>query len=217
MRSLRCEIAPYRGAIALTILSGMAEPGPENPSQAPQVEDLARRIMDLWQEQMAAIAADPDLMRQMARMMAASPFPAMMQGIVAGIMAATRPEAAQAGLGGANPYEWWKGADGQTKRPDQPAPAAPPTGAAPAAAASEPGGGDVAELRRNLAGLEARLGELGAAAGAIAAGAKSGKPATKPKRAPSKSAGRKPAPKVGGAVPGSGENGSGGTGGGAAG
>ena len=40
--------------------------------------------MDLWQEQMAAIAADPDLMRQMAQMMAASPFPAMMQGIMQG-------------------------------------------------------------------------------------------------------------------------------------
>src|SRR3954470_21507114 len=90
---------------------GLDAPGPDGAA-APKVEDLARRIMDLWQEQMAAIAADPDLMRQMARMMAASPFPAMMQGVVAGMMAATRPETVQAGLGGANPYEWWKGADG---------------------------------------------------------------------------------------------------------
>jgi hypothetical protein len=170
----------------------MAENGPENTT--PKVEDLARRIMDLWQEQMAAIAADPDLMRQMARMMAASPFPAMMQGVVAGMMAATRPEAAQMGLGGANPYEWWKGANGQGRQP-----ASPETGPAPAAAASEPGGGDVAELRRHLAGLEARLRELG------------GEP-DKPK-----SSARKPAAKVGGAARGGGKNRSGGAGGGAAG
>jgi hypothetical protein len=180
----------------------MAESGPEKTAEAPRVEDLARRIMDLWQEQMAAIAADPELMRQMARMMAASPFPAMMQGIVAGMVAATRPEMAQAGLGGSNPYEWWKGADGRTKQPDQASPAAQ-TGAAPAAAASEPRGGDLDELRRHLAGLEARLKELGA---------EPDKPAAKPKRSS-----RKPAAKVGGAVSGSGGNGSGGAGGGAAG
>ena len=199
MRSLRCEIAVYRGATGLSILWGMAESGPEKTAEPPKVEDLARRIMDLWQEQMAAIAADPELMRQMARMMAASPFPAMMQGIVAGMMAATRPEAAQTGLGGANPYEWWKGADGQTKQPDQQA----QTGPAPAAAASEPRGGDLDELRRNLAGLEARLKELAA---------EPDKPAAKPKRSS-----RKPTAKMGGGVPGSGENGSGSSGGGAAG
>jgi hypothetical protein len=188
----------------------MAETGPEHTAEPPKPEDLARRIMDLWQEQMAAIAADPDLMRQMARMMAASPFPAMMQGMVAGMMAASQPGAAGAGVGGTGPYEWWKGADGQTRQPDP-----TPSGSAPAAAAPEPGGGDLAELRRNLAGLEARLGELGAAAGAIAADIKSSRTAIKPKRA--RSAARKPAPKVGGAARGGGENGSGGTGGGTSG
>jgi hypothetical protein len=197
MRSLRCEIAVYRAATGLSILAAMAENGPEN--SAPKVEDLARRIMDLWQEQMAAIAADPDLMRQMARMMAASPFPAMMQGVVAGMMAATRPEMAQAGFAGANPYEWWKGADGPTRQP------APQTGAAPAAAASQPRGGDVDELRRNLAGLEARLKQLGA---------EPDKPAAKPKP---ERATRKPAAKVDDAARGGGKNGSGGAGGGAAG
>src|SRR5581483_10455850 len=143
MHSLRCEIGAYRAAAGLFILRPMAEDGKTAPESDPvRVEDLARRVMDLWQEQMAAIAADPDLMRQMARMMAASPFPAMMQGIVAGMMAATRPEAAQSGLGGANPYEWWKGADGQTRQPTS-SPAPSQTGTAPAAAASEPGGGDV--------------------------------------------------------------------------
>jgi hypothetical protein len=179
----------------------MAENGPENAP--PTVEDLARRIMDLWQEQMAAIAADPDLMRQMARMMAASPFPAMMQGVVAGMVAASGSHGP--GAAGANPYEWWKGADGQTRQ-SGPAPAAAPTGAAPAAPASEPGGGDLAELRRNLAGLEARLRQLGDQPGKPAA-----RPAAKPRRT------RKLAAKVGGAAARGGEDGFGGAGGGAAG
>src|SRR5690348_4597450 len=127
--------------------------GPETPREAsvedPSVQDLAKRLMDLWQEQMAAIAADPDLMRQMAQMMAASPFPAMMQGIMQGILAST------AKSGPSNPYEWWKAENGAGAKP--PTPAGPPA----AAPAPQPGGGDLAELRRNLAGLEARLAELG--------------------------------------------------------
>jgi hypothetical protein len=179
----------------------MAEDG-KKTGPDPSVEDLARRLMDLWQEQMAAIAADPDLMRQMAQMMAASPFPAMMQGIMQGILAAH----ANSGPGGQNPYEWWK-ADGAKPSPQAPSAAAGPAAAAPA---SQPGGGDLAELRRNLAGLEARLAELG--------GPGTGKPQPgqpqpgKPKRPARKS--QKP---VAGPAGGSGDNGTGGAGGGAAG
>ena len=220
MRSLRCEIPAYRAAAAATILCGMAEDGKAphpNPSgdpaaaaAAPSMEDLARRIMDLWQEQMAAIAADPDLMRQMAQMMAASPFPAMMQGIVQGMLAATasHPGAASP-FTPPNPYAWWKTDHGaKIER------GAAPVGPAPAAPASQPGGGDLAELRRNLAGLEARLRELQSAGGrGEPAKSESGPQGSKPrKRAP-----RKPAPKVGGAGTGDGGSGSGGAGGGAAG
>ncbi len=105
---------------------------------APSVEDLAKRLMDLWQEQMAAIAADPDLMRQMARMMAASPFPAMMQGIMQGILAST----AKPGETGSNPYEWWKADHGAASKgtAQAPSPQAPsaqtgPTPAAPSISA----------------------------------------------------------------------------------
>jgi hypothetical protein len=160
------------------------------------VEDLARRLMDLWQEQMAAIAADPDLMRQMAQMMAASPFPAMMQGIMQGVLAAS----AKPGESGQNPYEWWKAENGPKPSPQ--------TGAKAAAPAPQPGGGDLAELRRNLAGLEARLAELG---GGGAGKSESAIPA-KPKRSP-----RKPAKPVAGPAGGSGESGTGGAGGSAAG
>src|SRR5262245_35513981 len=91
------------------IVSAMAEdaknPGPSSSTE-PSVEDLARRLTELWQEQMAAIAAHPDLMRQMAQMMAASPFPAMMQGVMQGVLAATAKSGSQ------NPYEWWKTENG---------------------------------------------------------------------------------------------------------
>lgn len=196
----------------------MAENG-TNPGAEPSVEDLARRLMDLWQEQMAAIAADPDLMRQMATMMAASPFPAMMQGIMQGIMAAS------ANPGGQNPYEWWK-SDGSKP----PAPARPPAPGTPSAApASQPGGGDLVELRRHLAGLEARLAELGAAGREIAEAAGKPKPdqpkpdqpkPDQPKpdqRKPARRPARKSPKPVAGPAGGSGAGGAGGAGGGAAG
>ncbi|WP_395021755.1 hypothetical protein [Dongia sp.] len=171
--------------------------GPETAPQ-PSVEELAKRLMDLWQEQMAAIAADPDLMRQMAQMMAASPFPAMMQGIMQGVLAAS------AKTGPQNPYEWWKAENGAGAKPPAAAPS-PEVGTPAAAPASQPGGGDLAELRRNLAGLEARLAELG--------GGGTGEPASQPK--PKRP--RKPQKPVAGAAGGSGESGAGGAGGGAAG
>src|SRR4051794_28747091 len=139
----------------------MAEDGKipgSDSGAAPSVEELARRLMDLWQEQMAAIAADPDLMRQMARMMAASPFPAMMQGIMQGVLSAAAPHG-QSRPGGDNPYEWWKAPNGAKPTPPPQPPEAQSAETRPAAAApaSQPGGGDLAELRRHLAGLEARL------------------------------------------------------------
>jgi hypothetical protein len=194
------------------IVSAMAEDGNKPGSappliDAPAVENLAKRLMDLWQEQMAAIAADPDLMRQMAQMMAASPFPAMMQGIMQGILAATP----KPGETGQNPYEWWK-ADHGSKPPAETRPA-------PAAPASQPGGGDLAELRRNLAGLEARLAELGAAGREITDAAGKSRPDQRKPDQPksAKRSARKPSKPLAGSPGGSGEGGTGGAGGGAAG
>jgi hypothetical protein len=191
------------------IISSMVEDGKKTgPESVPQVsvEDLAKRLMDLWQEQMAAIAADPDLMRQMAQMMAASPFPAMMQGIMQGILASAAQPGAQ------NPYEWWKADGPKPSAEARPAQA----GAATAAAASQPGGGDLAELRRNLAGLEARLAELGGSPGSRE---RAGGPATqlKPKSPAPKRPARKSPKAVAGSAGGGGGSGTGGSGGGAAG
>jgi hypothetical protein len=211
------------------------------------VEDLARRLMDLWQEQMAAIAADPDLMRQMGLMMSASPFPAMMQGIIQGMMTGAAPMGAPAQgdspAANPNPFEWWK-----PDAPRNPAPAPqgtapqgtnPKAGPAAAAPASRPGGGELAELRQRLTGLEARLEELGEAGKRIVAESESnsapgpksgpksepasesrgspGKPGRKPPRKPGGKPGRKPAGKVATAARRNGSGGSNGSGNGAAG
>ena len=39
-------------------------------SQTEELEDLARRYVDLWQDQMTALAADPDFAEAMQRVMA---------------------------------------------------------------------------------------------------------------------------------------------------
>jgi hypothetical protein len=161
----------------------------------PSIEDLARRLMDLWQEQMAAVAADPDLMRQMAKAMAASPlipfYQPMMQGMIQGMLAASRgPMATAPGAFSTppapNPFDFWKGDHGSAKPPRpgpgsaagpaaQPAqqPAEPKARPTPAAPASEPGGDDLVELRHRLAGLEARLAKLGEVGREIAGVARS--------------------------------------------
>ena len=62
---------------------GMADPSqPEPPSDPPSYESLARRYLDLWQDQWTAGAADPEMADMMARLfqmmgqgMAAAPFP----------------------------------------------------------------------------------------------------------------------------------------------
>jgi hypothetical protein len=213
---------------------GNDRPDSRNPEESkaagsPSVEDLARRLLDLWQEQMAAMAADPDLMRQMGLMMSASPLSAMLQGIVQGMMngapatggGSADSHSAASPSGGPNSFAWWKPdapRNPDTSRPSQ-KPEARPAAAAPA---SRPGGGELAELRRRLAGLEARLQELGAAGKRIVAESgpsgepQSGsrKPAAKPRRRKSTA---KPAGKVAGAARRGGRGGSGGAGDGAAG
>lgn len=50
------------------------EAGPErNADKTIEIDELARRLMDLWQDQVTAITANPDLAAQMSRLMAAMP------------------------------------------------------------------------------------------------------------------------------------------------
>jgi hypothetical protein len=98
---------------------------------APEIDDLARRYLDLWQDHWAALAADPRLAEAMARLMAMGA-PALMTAASAFMTGAA--------AGGAGE------------------PAAP---RAPAAAAAPAGGPDgVDGLARRLALVEERLARL---------------------------------------------------------
>ncbi len=179
-------------------------------TDTPGPEELARRLLDLWQDQIGAMAANPDIAAQAARLMAALPLPGMwlsqMGQMGMGQMGMGQMGAGHEQMGGdlAQAWikmsqnwasqDWWKGtSDASPERPTeraaQPAaskpsaPAAAP-GAATAASASEPRGNDLDELRLRLAGIERRLGELAEQSGGKrkpAAGGKSAKPRSAPK------------------------------------
>ncbi|MEI9983786.1 MAG: hypothetical protein WDN69_11615 [Aliidongia sp.] len=119
-------------------------------TKPPDLEDLARRYVELWQDQIAAAAADPELTDALVRMMqvagsglAAST--AMWQNFWAGTAARyTAP-----------PGEGLHTYDGNRHYPS--AWATPAPGPAPAAGASPVGGDDLAQLHARLAVLEERL------------------------------------------------------------
>ena len=107
---------------------------PENDDQPADFDRLARRYLDLWQSQLAALAADPGLSEQMARLFAAA------NAQVAATLQAVRPQPAQP-----------EGAPhGTSSAPGTTPPAAPPGN----------GADDVGELRKRVATLEARIREL---------------------------------------------------------
>ena len=112
-------------------------------AESPDLDTLARRYLDLWQDQVAAMAADPELSETMMRLWqnAAAAGPAGWAQLWAA--------AAQA-----------QGATGSSR--DFTASAAP-SGPAPAAAPPRDRGDDVAELGRRVAELELRLGRIEAA------------------------------------------------------
>jgi hypothetical protein len=119
-----------------------------------RLQELSRKLLDLWQDHLSAVAQDPNLLAQTLKLMTAAPF-AWMPGF--------QPASSsnQGGPGFAQP-----------PNPFQPGifggPFAPPAAAAPsskagtaaAAAASAAGADDVEQLRRRLAELEGRLAQL---------------------------------------------------------
>ena len=128
----------------------------EGPPAAdtPDIEDLARRYVDLWQDQMTALAGDPEFADSLQKMMAAlgvaaSGVPAAWSAWPAAfgcLMAAGRPDVER----------------GQKSDAGKSAPA---PGAAPAAAASDGGGSDLGVLAERLAALEQRVAALEGRAG----------------------------------------------------
>jgi hypothetical protein len=113
-------------------------------SKAPDLEELSRRYLELWQNQFAALAADPELAESMSRLF--------------GLMGA-----AASGSTSNAPFTT-TGAGASGKRAAAP-------GATAAGSASRGGGDDVAglarrvaELEERLAALEGRMGKAGASA-----------------------------------------------------
>jgi hypothetical protein len=170
----------------MTDETGKQGAGSEKPDNAPELDELARRLLDLWQDQLTAVAANPDLAAQAARLMAAMPLP--------GMWLSQLGQMGQAGGSGDDltkawtrmtqnwmAQDWSKGmshgsTDGASEKRDS------STGATTAAATSEPRGGDLDELGRRLAGIEQRLAELAQPKPKRTAAAKPRATAAKPRR-----------------------------------
>jgi hypothetical protein len=127
-------------------------------AEPPDLQHLAKRYLDLWQDQLRAMAADPEMMAAVGRMLAAA---VGQQGQPAAEGAPAAP----------NPFAWWPMAGAM--------PSLSPTGGATpfdsvfaagrahaearsqaAAAASDGGSRELRELERRLAALEERLDAL---------------------------------------------------------
>jgi len=122
-------------------------------SDRADADELARRYLDLWQDQMSALAADQDFARAVQQVMTGMGLtggatPAAWAGWMAGMQPALQGDASADARGR-------KAA--QTGRADQPdaAPGASAPGAAPGG-----GGADLDKLARRLAALEERIAAL---------------------------------------------------------
>ena len=163
---------------------------PENkPGDLPEdLDDLARRYVDLWQDQMTALAADPAFAESMQKVMAtmgvaASGLPAAWTAwpaAMSSLMAAARPGAEGATVQAA-PMQASSDVQGQETQGE---PAGKPkrehedagaVGAAATAAPPHGGGLDLGVLEERLAALERRVLALEGRAGRTRSRAK-GKP-----------------------------------------
>jgi hypothetical protein len=148
-------------------------------AEPPDFQDLARRYLDLWQEQWSAMSADPEAAEAMSRlydmmgqqMAAAAP---MAEAFLSALPAILGPFAnpGQTGPGQTGPGQTPPGqtAHGQTPPGTRgshdaadaarSAAADEPPGAAPAGPAPDGGAVDVAELLGRIAALEDRIAKL---------------------------------------------------------
>ena len=112
----------------------------------PDLERLANAYLDLWQDQMTAMAADPILTETMSRLFALT----------------------AVGAGPASSQEAEQSRDAHRKNSEQPGNGAEPAteaGAEAAAPAPDDGGHDLGELARRIAAIEKRLAALESGSG----------------------------------------------------
>src|SRR3546814_10446208 len=118
---------------------------PKDPD-GPDLEDLSRRYVDLWQDQVTALAADPEFAESVQKAMAG------LGSAASGLPAAWSawPAALGSLLAAARPDTVGKEQESHGRKP------APAPGPAPAAAAPDGGGADMGVLAERLAALEDR-------------------------------------------------------------
>jgi hypothetical protein len=116
-----------------------------------ELESLAKRYLDVWESQLAGMAADSELAAQLGRLFAATN-----SALLAGLKA--RPMDSMAAAGATDAA---KRSGGPAAAPISPG-SAPGTAPGPAAAAAAPGhrGLDLGELADRLAAVEQRLAAL---------------------------------------------------------
>lgn len=135
----------------------------DRPPEPPELEALARRWLDLWQDHWAATAADPHAAAEMARlfrMMAGplAPFAAAWGTPWSGAPGPTPPGTGAPGADPSSAMDLWARAMAGAAGGDAASAEAP--GAAPAAAPPGDGAGGLAELADRLAAVERRIGQL---------------------------------------------------------
>ena len=125
-------------------------------SEEADLRDLARRYLDLWQDQMSVLAADEDFAEALNRFLEA-------MGLTGAKAADFLTLAGGRERGGEDGGQASGGRHGQMRRE---------AGTAPIAAASDHGGPDLAELESRIAALDSRLAALEERPGAKRSGAK---------------------------------------------
>ncbi len=138
-------------------------------SERADLDELARRYLDLWQDQMTALAGDKEFAETMQRLMttmglaatAAPEFWRAWPATMAGLQAAEQTQGAsddqsrEAGPGAAA-----RSARGSAAGTAAGTPAGTPAGTAAPAAASDGGESGLDQLARRLAALEERIAAL---------------------------------------------------------